>query len=136
MTLTPEHIAGAIRQSSQDLPGGLVRGERERQVRSVGLVKTAEEEIADIEVRTGPAGDRVLVSDVAKVYENFDVDQPAAFKQGQSAVQMSVFRTGSTDALQSLETVRKYVDGVRANLPQGMELVFTTSRLKSINAST
>ncbi|MGC6512627.1 MAG: efflux RND transporter permease subunit [Parvibaculales bacterium] len=130
--LTPEHIAGAIRQSAQDLPGGLVRGERERQVRSVGLVKTAEE-IAEIEVRTGPAGDRVLVSDVAKVYENFDVDQPVAFKQGQSAVQMSVFRTGSTDALQSLETVRAYVDGVRANLPRGMELSVYNITAEKIN---
>ncbi len=76
--LTPEQISLAIRQSSQDMPGGLLRGDRERQVRSKGLVKTPEE-IAAIEVMAAASGDRVLVSDVADVYDTFDVDQPSAY---------------------------------------------------------
>ncbi len=119
--LTPDQIATAIRHSAQDRPGGLLRGARERQLRSIGLVKSAEE-IADIEVRAGSSGERVLVSDVARVYESFDIDQAAAFKNGEPAVQMNIFRSETGDAVEALDTVETYIDGVRANLPKGLEL--------------
>ncbi|MGC6476111.1 MAG: efflux RND transporter permease subunit [Parvibaculales bacterium] len=119
--LTPEQISLAIRQSAQDMPGGLLRGDRERQVRSKGLVKTPEE-IASIEVVAAASGDRVLVSDVADVYDTFDVDQPSAYVRGQPAIQIFVQRAGSTDAIDSLNRMNEYVKEVEANLPKGLEL--------------
>ena len=119
--LTPDDIARAIRASSLDMPGGLLRGDTERQVRSKGLVKTAPA-IGAIEVLATPSGRRVLVSDVATVSETFDDDQPTAWVGEQRALQIIVNRAASTDSLEALDKLTAFVDTFQPELPQGLSL--------------
>ena len=120
--LTVEEIADAIRASALDMPGGLLRGATERQIRAKGLVKTADE-ISRIEVRALPGGERILVRDVARVTEGFNSDQATGWVAGKSAVKLAVFRSKSSDALTTLQIMRDYANKIEAELPQGMDIL-------------
>ena len=119
--LTIDHIANAIRASSLDMPGGLLRAETEKQIRARGLKKTASE-VGEIEVRALPGGERVLVKDVARVTESFNSDQASGWTNGKRAVQIKVFRSETSDSLDTLKILRDYGMKAETELPQGMEL--------------
>ena len=119
--LTINQIASAIRSSSLDMPGGLVRAETEKQIRATGLKKTAEE-IGQIEIRALTSGERVLVKDVARVSENFNSDQSTGWSDGKRAVQLKVFRSETSDSLDTLNILREFASEAETKLPQGMEL--------------
>lgn len=119
--LTINQIANAIRSSSLDMPGGLVRAETEKQIRATGLKKSADE-IAEIEVRALSGGKRVLVKDVASVSESFNSDQPTGWTNGKRAVQIKVFRSETSDSLDTLKVLREFASEAETKLPQGMEL--------------
>ena len=112
--LTINQIANAIRSSSLDMPGGLVRAETEKQIRATGLKKSADE-IAEIEVRALSSGERVLVKDVASVSESFNSDQPTGWTNGKRAVQIKVFRSETSDSLDTLKVLREFAWKQRQN---------------------
>lgn len=119
--LTIDQIAAAIRASSLDMPGGLLRADTEKRIRARGLKKTAEE-VGEIEVRALPSGERVLVRDVARVTENFNSDQSTGWTNGNRAVQIKVFRSQTSDSLDTLKILREYGELAETELPQGMSL--------------
>ena len=103
------------------MPGGLLRAETEKQIRARGLKKTAGE-VGEIEVRALPGGERVLVKDVARVTESFNSDQATGWTNGKRAVQIKVFRSETSDSLDTLKILRDYGKKAETELPQGMEL--------------
>ena len=96
--LTLSDIAKRIRQNSRDIPSGDTKGRNQRQIRSLGLLKTADG-IGGIEVRSRSNGQKIRLREIARVSEQFKDKDPIARYKGQPAIELLVQRTAKADAL-------------------------------------
>ena len=114
--LTPDEIAARVAGSSLDVPGGVLRGDVERQVRAVGLALTAEE-VGAISLRNASDGRRLSVNDVARVTDTFDASQPEGWDGDNRAIRLILMRTKNGDAIEITETARAYIGELTKSLP-------------------
>ena len=119
--MTPDDIGGKLAGSSLDVPGGVLRGPVERQVRAVGLALSVEE-IGNIIVRSAPDGRQIRVADVAEVRDTFDAGQPEGFSGDNRAIRLIVQRTKNGDALELTEILRDYLDEIGPSLPPTLQI--------------
>ncbi len=122
--LTLGEVAAAVRSSSIDLPGGVLKTDGgDVLLRSTSQAyKGAEFE--SLVLRSRPDGTRILLGDVATVKDGFkDMDLEASF-DGQRSLLLQVYRVGDQSALQIADEVRAYCDRVRASgqLPHGVAI--------------
>ncbi len=112
--LTLAAVAGAIRQSSFDLPAGSLKTDAGKlTLRVVGKLHQAAE-YEQLVVMSRPDGTIVRLGDIAAVGEGFaDVDLGGQFN-GKNAVLVSVFKTADEDTIEIVKAVRAYVDGTPA----------------------
>jgi len=120
--LTFDQVAGAIRRSSLDLPGGSVKTEggeillRAKGQAEIGL------EFEDIVLLTRPDGTHLMLGDVARVVDGFaETDQITRFS-GKPAALLSIFRTGDQSALDIAGKVKEYVKNAQRWVPEGVTL--------------
>ena len=116
LDLTLADVAQRIRETSQDLPSGNLRGDTERQIRSLGLRKEANQ-LGSIEVKALPGGQKVLLRDIAEISERFDVDEPQARRNFKPAIELHVQRAVNADALEQAEIMNAYLADVKGELP-------------------
>ena len=123
-------IAERIQQSSQDLPSGELSG-GERQIRSLGLKRTAEE-VGEIDVIASANGRTLRVQDIAKVSEAFKDSAATAYRGGQLAIELTVRRAVNTDALDISKKVKTYLADLQERLPPTLRIEQYDERAKSI----
>ncbi|MCZ6610696.1 MAG: efflux RND transporter permease subunit, partial [Alphaproteobacteria bacterium] len=109
-------VAARIRETSQDLPSGSIRGASEKQIRSLGLIKEAGR-LGEVEVKALPGGQKVLLRDIAAISEQFDVDDPQARRRFRPAIEIHVQRAVNADALDQAEIMDSTLAGLRGQLP-------------------
>ena len=109
-------VAARIRETSQDLPSGSIRGASEKQIRSLGLIKEAGR-LGEVEIKALPGGQKVLLRDIAKLSERFDVDDPEARRKSRPAIELHVQRALHADALDQARLMDAYIAEVRSQLP-------------------
>ena len=114
--ISPDAIAERVAGSSLDVPGGVLRGAVERQVRAVGLALTAEE-VGAISLRNAADGRQLLVSDVARVTDTYDASQPEGWAGDDRAIRLTLLRTKNGDALKMTEITRAYIAETVQSLP-------------------
>lgn len=119
--LTPADIGTRVANSSLDVPGGVLRGDVERQVRAVGLALSAED-VGNIAVRSTPEGRQIKVQDVARVTDTFDADGAEGWSGQNRAIRLTVQRSKNADALKITKTVRDYIAEVESSLPPTLEI--------------
>lgn len=120
--LTFDRVANAVRRSSLDLPGGLVRSDSgEILLRTLGQVyRGTEFESLVLDVR--PDGTRLLLGEVATVRDGFaETDQSVRF-DGAPAVLVNVYQVGDESALEIGKLVEDYVAASRGTMPEGTTL--------------
>lgn len=120
--LNIERVADAIRQSSVDVPGGVVKATGgEVMLRAKGQ-RYRGREFEDIPVLTRADGTVLTVGDVATIVDGFeDTDLKARF-DGNPAVILQVSRVGSEDTLKISRAVKGYLERKRLEVPEGIEL--------------
>lgn len=120
--LTFDEVAQAIRRSSLDLPGGVLKTPGgEIFVRAKGQAYRAAEFEA-IPVIARADGTRLTVGDVARVRDAFeDVDLYARF-DGEPALLLQVFRVGEQSALRVADAVKAYVERAAREAPEGLKV--------------
>ena len=120
--LTFDDITQAVRRSSVDMPGGTIKTRGgDILVRTQGQAYTGEE-YANLVLRTGTDGTRLVVSDVANVIDGFVEEQGFAVFDGEPTSSIMVQSTGDQNDLEIADEVRTYVAGKNDNLPQGAKL--------------
>ncbi|MEM7049360.1 MAG: efflux RND transporter permease subunit [Acidobacteriota bacterium] len=120
--LTFDDVAGAVRRSSLDIPGGEIetRG-GEILLRTEGQAYDADA-FAGLPVLALPDGRRVHLGEIATIVDGFaDTDVQARFN-GQPTALVQVFRVGEQSAIYVADTVKDYVAEAQASLPQGIAL--------------
>ncbi len=132
--LTFDDVARAVRRSSLDLPGGVVRSESgEILLRTIGQAYRGAE-YEDIVLVTRADGTRLRLGDVATVVDGFaETDQFARFDI-EPTVLLSVFRTGDQSALDIGRLVNDFVERTQATLPDGISITVWQDQAKLLNA--
>ena len=120
--LTFDQIVDAVRRSSLDMPGGSVRTDYgEVLLRTVGQAHQGRE-YENITLSSHEDGRRLLLGEVAVVDDGFaDVAQYTHF-DGRPAIMLSVFRTGTQNALEIADAVEGYVETASSRLPAGISM--------------
>ena len=119
--LTTQDIAAKVAGSSLDVPGGVLRGAVERQVRAVGLAMDADD-VGDIVLRSTNDGRNLRISDVADVSDTFDANGAEGFAGENRAIRLTIKRTKNADALEATAKMRAYIDSVRPTLPPTLDI--------------
>jgi multidrug efflux pump subunit AcrB len=121
LDLTLDDVAAAIARTSQDLPAGDLGGSFERQPRAMGLADNADE-IAEIEVRSTPSGEKLTVGDIGTVIDGFDPDDVEGWRAGKRAVELQVQRALTADALEVAAEVDRYLTALPDHFPAHLEV--------------
>jgi multidrug efflux pump subunit AcrB len=120
--LTFDQVARAIRKSSINLHGGIIRTRGEEiRVRTVGRKYTGEE-LAQVVVLAGPTGELITLDRLATIRDGFTEDPITAVIDGVPAVFVMVFKTTEEDALHISNTVADYLRIKQQQLPPGVHL--------------
>jgi len=120
--VTLGQIAQAVRNSSLDLPGGAIDTTAGEVIIRASAKRYTAEEFENIPVITKPDGSVILLSDIAEVIDGFeDVELQNSF-DGKPAVLVDIFRVGGQDTLVLAGAAKEYVEGLRNELPQGINV--------------
>jgi multidrug efflux pump subunit AcrB len=127
--LTLNEVAQVLRNSSLDLPGGMIRSaEGDVLVRTQGKAYTGEN-FAKIVVRSQPDGTKLLLSDVATIRDGFAESNTLVRFDGKTAFNLGVFAVEDQDILTISNIVKQYIQDKRKTLPEGLQIAefFDTS---------
>jgi multidrug efflux pump subunit AcrB len=120
--LTFDQIAQRIRQASLDLPGGSIKT-------SAGeiLVRTKERryvghEYASIVILTSPDGTEVTLDEIATIRDGFEETDQFGLFDGLPAAMAKVYRVGDQKPTEISDTVKKFVETKRRQLPESVDL--------------
>jgi multidrug efflux pump subunit AcrB len=120
--LTFDQIAQRIRQASIDLPGGTIKtgsGEilvRTKERRYVG------HEYSSIVILATTDGTEVTLGDIATVKDGFEATDQFGLFDGLPAAMVKVYRVGDQKPTEIADTVKKYVEDKRHQLPESVKL--------------
>jgi multidrug efflux pump subunit AcrB len=120
--LTMSQIADAIRRASLDLPGGSIKTQGgEILLRSKGQAYRGPD-FENIVVVTRPDGTNIEIGDIAIVKDAFQEGFLSARFDGERSVAVTVYRVGQEDTITSANSVKRYIEKKRAQLPPGISL--------------
>lgn len=120
--LSLQQVANAIRRHSINLPAGTIRSDQgDIQVQTRGQAYQAED-FSSIVITSLTDGTQLTVGDVANVADGFSENNVVAHFNGQPAVFLSLYVTDNPNILKATDSVKQYVDEIKATLPQGVAL--------------
>ena len=121
LNLTLDDIARSIAGASLDLPLGDTQGGPERQIRSLGMMRTAAS-LKDVEVRALANGEKLYLRDIAVVSERFEDGGVTLRRNGERAIELFVQRSLSADVLEVADKVEAYLEEIRPTLPANLTI--------------
>ncbi len=117
-----EDVAAKIRASSMDISGGSLETEAGEILLRVNERKNYGHELAAVPVLKSRDGSTVVLEDIAKVVDGFEETDEAAYFNGHPAVTLEVFREGDQTPMEVSDEVRKYIDNLKDELPEGISV--------------
>lgn len=120
--LSFEEVAQAIRASSLNLPGGIVRTRKGEVLIRSNTQAYSVHDFEQLVLRTTSHGARLTLGDVAKVRDAFEEVESSSEFNGQPAALVRVFRVGDQSALEIAEVVKRYVTTTQHTMPVGVSL--------------
>jgi multidrug efflux pump subunit AcrB/uncharacterized membrane protein YhaH (DUF805 family) len=120
--LTFEQVVNAIRGSSVDLPGGSIRSESGNILLRTKGQAYYQNDFDNIVLVKNADGTRLLLSDIATVTDGFIERARLATFNGQNSVSIRIDAVGEDDTLRIAETVKRYVEKKRTELPPSVSL--------------
>ena len=120
--LTLSEVAQVLRNTSLDLPAGMIRSEGGNiLVRTQGKAYSGES-FAGLVVRSQPDGTKLLLSDVAIIRDGFAETNTMVRFDRESAFNIGVFSLEDQDILAISDRVKQYIRYKRKTLPEGLQI--------------
>ncbi len=132
--LTINDVSTAIRAYSANMSAGQLRTDSGIISVRVENQYYSGEEFASIPVKTGAAGARVLLSDVATIKDGFTEGERYFKYNGQNAIYIAVNATKNQNMVPVAETVKNYIAERNKTLPQGVSLEVLVDMTYYLNA--
>ena len=125
--LTASDVVAALREQNVQVAAGAVGQqpvsrpvEFELQINAKGrLVST--EEFGEVILKTGPNGEKVLLKDVARIELSADSYALRSLLDNKTAVALPIFQTPGANALQLSAEVRRTMEELKKNFPDGVD---------------
>ncbi|PIE41582.1 MAG: RND transporter, partial [Gammaproteobacteria bacterium] len=115
-------VAAAIKQSSLDLPTGVIKtAQGNVSIEARGQVYWGDQ-FEDIVVRALPDGGQVLVGDVAKVKDGFQEGADFTRFNGKPSVALAVYRVGNQNILDISKALHEYVKAPTSYIPENIDV--------------
>lgn len=115
--LSPTSVAAAIGNQSVDLPAGRIEASQTTLVR-VQDEKTTARELEQLVVSAVPGKAEIRIGDVARVVDEFDLEEDSIAVGGQRSAVLKVRKAKTEDALVVADEVKRMLAGERAAHPQ------------------
>ena len=120
--LSFDQVAGAVKRSSLDMPGGSVKTRGgEIMFRAKGQMYYGGE-FEKIVVLTRADGTLILLGDIAEVIDGFEDSDISSRFDGKNAAFVLVYRVGEQGTLDIANTITKYVGAKQRYLPAGVSI--------------
>ncbi len=143
-SMTPGDVVAALREQNVQVAAGQVgappapgQADFQISVSTQGRLET-EQQFGDIIIRAGPNGEISHLRDVARIELGSDSYALRALLDNKPAIAMPVFQRPGTNALQMADGIRKTMDELSKDFPQGIKyhIVYDTTGFvhESINA--
>ena len=117
-----DQLASEVRLRSSNTPAGIVgRGQGSRQLRSLEQRRDSNG-FRDLEISIRNDGNLVQLGDIATIEKRARAGQPKLLKNGQVAIEVSLYRLTDSDAFEAANALHAWLDDVRVNLPEGMNI--------------
>jgi hydrophobe/amphiphile efflux-1 (HAE1) family protein len=125
--LTASDVVGAVREQNVQIAAGAIGQppvahpvQFELQINAKGrLIST--EEFGQIILKTGPNGEKTLLKDVARIELSADSYALRSLLNNETAVALPIFQTPGANALQLSADVRRTMDQLKKNFPDGLD---------------
>jgi multidrug efflux pump subunit AcrB len=115
-------IAERVAQRSQDLPAGTIgRAMSGQQLRSLDQRRSIQR-FEQLVLVSDESGRLLRVGDIAKVVKRNQDDQVLVSYGDKPAVELTLFRTETTDALKAADVLHQWLLHVQPNLPKGIKV--------------
>ncbi|HEX42881.1 MAG TPA: efflux RND transporter permease subunit [Phycisphaerales bacterium] len=126
--LTLEQVAERVRQTSVEVPGGMLETEGGDILLRVSERKYWAGEFATIPLITTADGSVLRLGDIAQVLDTFEEEHRYASYNGKPAVGLEVFRVGKQTPTGVSKAVRDAMEEIEKDLPPGIEWVINNDR--------
>jgi multidrug efflux pump subunit AcrB len=118
--LTLAEVANVLRNSSIDLPAGMIRAAHGNiLVRTEGKAYTGEA-FANLVIRSQSDGTELLLGEIADIRDGFAETNSMVRFDGQTAFNLGIFATDGQDILTISDRIKQYIVDKRETLPQGL----------------
>ena len=122
LNMTLSEVALVLRESSLDLPAGMIRSSSGNiLVRTQGKAYSGEE-FENIVLRSNPDGSQLLVSDVAEVKDAFKESSTFVHFDKESAVTLGIFSLENQNLLAIDQAVKGYIEEKSKSLVDGLTI--------------
>jgi multidrug efflux pump len=125
--LTASDVVAAIREQNVQVAAGAIGQQPvahpldfELQVNAKGRL-VSPEEFGRIIVKTGPNGEKTLLKDIARIELSADSYALRSLLDNKTAVALPIFQTPGANALQLSSDVRKTMEQLKKNFPDGVD---------------
>jgi len=125
--LTASDIVSAIREQNVQIAAGAIGqqpvsqpADFELQVNAKGRL-VSPEEFGRIIVKTGPDGEKTLLKDIARIELSADSYSLRSLLNNKTAVALPIFQTPGANALQLSSDVRRTMEELKKNFPDGVD---------------
>src|SRR5881394_2529575 len=126
-SLTASDVVNAIREQNVQVAAGAIGQQPvsspvdfELQVNAKGrLIST--EEFGQIIVKTGPNGEKTLLKDIARIELGAAGYSLRSLLNNKTAVALPIFQSPGANAIQLSENVRRTMDELKKNFPEGID---------------
>lgn len=121
--MTLDDVAAAVQRSNMNLPAGTLRTKGEEvRLRTVGRKYTGRE-FSDIVLMAGMGGEFVTLDQVAEVRDGFAEDEVISKLNGETALNILVYKTQEEDMIAIANTMKTWVEEKNPTLPEGYEIL-------------
>ena len=122
LNMTLGEVAHVLRESSLDMPAGMIRSsDGNILVRTEGKAYTGEE-FENIVLRSNSDGSQLLVSDVAVVKDSFRESSTFVHFDKESAITLGIFSLENQNLLAIDEAVKAYIEEKSESLVEGLTI--------------
>jgi hydrophobe/amphiphile efflux-1 (HAE1) family protein/NodT family efflux transporter outer membrane factor (OMF) lipoprotein len=125
--LTASDVVAAIREQNVQVAGGIIGQPPVRDPVNFELLVnvkgrlTTTEEFGNIIVKTGPNGEKTLLKDVARIELGAGDYSLRSLLNNKTAVALPIFQTPGANALQLSTNVRRTMEELKKNFPEGID---------------
>ncbi|MGM0477621.1 MAG: efflux RND transporter permease subunit [Bacteroidota bacterium] len=113
--LSMESIANAINLKNNDITAGMIRGDQQEMNIRYNNRTTEPEELADLIIRTTPAGENIRIRDVADVQLDYAEGSQESQFNGRPSISLQIQKTADEDIAAISEAVREYKESFNAS---------------------